>query len=108
MSHVTHTFFPNINYTLSCKDTIMAIMEDIHPLYKGKDGQTLATLIWDSFKKYVMLCRGKNKIPVAMQVVKEIKNDITLILNLLPNTMVSKLIMTSNALTKIFLPPVLI
>jgi hypothetical protein len=102
MSHVTQTFFPNINHTFSCKDTIMAVMDDIHPLYEGKAGHTIASLIWDSFKKYIMLCRGKNKIPLAVQVIKEIKNDVTRIRNLLPNTMVSKFILTSNELTEIF------
>ena len=77
---------------------------------------TLASLIWDSFKKYIMVCRGKNKVPLPIQVIKEIKQDVTIIRNLLPNTMVSKFILTSSELTETFVtnnttqptPPVLV
>jgi hypothetical protein len=103
MSHVTQMFFPNNNHTFSCKNTILAIMEDIHPLYEGKAGHTLASLVWDSFNKYIMVCRGKNKIPLPLQVIKEIKQDVKLIQNLLPKTMVSKYILSSSELTEIFM-----
>ena len=63
MSHVTQTFFPNINHTFSCKDTIMAVMDDIHPLYEGKAGHTLASLIWDSFKKSQICAKRKKPRP---------------------------------------------
>jgi hypothetical protein len=103
MSHVTQMFFPNNNHTFSSKNTILAIMEDFHPLYEGKAGHTLASLVWDSFNKYIMVCRGKNKIPLPLQVIKEIKQDVKLIQNLLPKTMVSKYILSSSELTEIFM-----
>ena len=103
MSHVTQKFFPNNNHTFSSKNTILAIMEDLHPFYESKAGQTLASLVWDNFNKYIMVCRGKNKIPLPIQVIKEIKQDVNLIQSLLPKTMVSKFIQSSSELTEIFM-----
>ena len=45
MSHIIQMFFPNNNHTFSSKNTILSIMEDFHPLYEGKAGHTLASLV---------------------------------------------------------------
>ena len=102
IEEVTNTYFPNIHTNFTHKDTLLSIIRNTHPLYEGKPGQTLASLIWDHLLKYIIICRSKNVTPIAAIAIFEIRSQLNKILKLLPNTMVAKHILLNTELKHIF------
>ena len=102
IAEITNTFFPNLQTPFTHKDTLLSIITNLHPLYEGKPGQTLASLVWDHFIKYIMMARGKNVTPISAAAIFEIRSQINRILKILPKTMVSKHVFNCNNLREIF------
>ena len=99
---VNCTFFPENNNTFHNRDILLAIIEDKHPLYTGRVGQQLASLIWDVFLHYIVKTRNNNGTPVASICVHEIKSQINRVLKILPHTEVSHYITKNATLVQIF------
>ena len=102
IEEVTNTYFPNIKTNCKHKDTLLSIIRNTHPLYEGKPGQTLASLIWDHFLQYIMTSRGKTVTPIPAAAIFEIKSQINRSLKILPKTMVSKHVLNCNNLKEMF------
>ena len=102
IAEITNTFFPNLQTPFTHKDTLLSIITNLHPLYEGKPGQTLASLVWDHFIKYIMMARGKNVTPIPAAAIFEIRSQINRILKILPKTMVTKHVFNCNNLREIF------
>ena len=99
---VNCTFFPENNNTFHNRDILLAIIEDKHPLYTGRVGQQLASLIWDVFLHYIVKTRNNNGTPVASICVHEIKSQINRVLKILPHTEISYYITKNATLVQIF------
>ena len=66
IEEITNTFFPNT-------------------LYEGKPGQTLASLIWNHFLKYILGCRSKVGTPIPAIAVHKICSQVNKVLKILFN-----------------------
>ena len=95
-------FFPQTNNAFNIGEVLLAITEDKHPLYTGKTGQLLASLIWDFFLKYIMTCHNKKITPIAVTCIHEVKSQINRILKILPFSDLTKHILASNTLSDMF------
>ena len=99
---IVNTFFPLNTNPFCNRDILLAITDNKHPLYSGKTGQLLASLIWDHYLKYIMNCRTYGRTPIATVCIHEIKSQINRILKILPQSEISKYIHESTTLSKIF------
>ena len=102
ITEITNTFFPNLQSPFTHKDILLSIITNHHPLYEGKPGQILTSLVWDHVIKYLMMARGKNVTPIPAAAIVEVKSQINRILKILPKTMVSKHVLNNNTLKEIF------
>ena len=102
VDEILDTFFPHTNNAFDIGDILLATVENKHPLYSGKTGQLLASLIWDFFLKYIITCRNKKVTPIAAISIHEIKSQINRILKILPFSDISKYVLASNTLTNMF------
>ena len=90
IAEITSTFFPNIKGHYYLRDIILATITNKHPLYEGKDGQQLASVIWDIFLSYIMKCRNAGKTPVATICLHEIRSQLNRILKILPKSNIAR------------------
>ena len=102
ITNISDHYFPGLNTPLNPKDTTLSILEDLHPLYSGKPGQVLMSIIWDLNLCYLMTCRNKEKTPTPEPAINFIKQGVSRILKLLPNTMVAKHIYNCDTLIDLF------
>ena len=102
VNEILKTFFPHIAVTFTIQDILLSTITDKHPLFTGKTGQLLASLIWDSFLKYIITCRNNEKTPIPAICVHEIRSQINRILKILPQSDVSKHILASHTLAGLF------
>ena len=89
ISEITSAFFPNINNQFQHRDIILATITNTHPLYEGKIGQQLASIIWDSFLVYILKSRSNAQTPVAAICIHEIRSQLNKILKILPQSLVA-------------------
>ena len=68
----------------SVGDILLATVDNVHPIYTGKTGQLLSSLIWDFYLRYISSCRIKGKTPTSINCIHEIKSQINRILKILP------------------------
>ena len=83
-------------FTIS--DILLSVTKDKHPLYKGPDGQELASLIWDLFQVIIIQCRSAGKTPNAQAVITEIRSHLHRILKHMPKTKLTSFINTTHDL----------
>ena len=102
VNEILETFFPHIAVTFTIQDILLSTITDKHPLFTGKTGQLLASLIWDFFLKYIITCRNNEKTPIPAICVHEIRSQINRILKILPQSDVSKYILASHTLAGFF------
>ena len=102
VNEILETFFPHIADTFTIQDILLSTITDKHPLFTGKTGQLLASLIWDFFLKYIITCRNNEKTPIPAICVHEIRSQINRILKILPQSDVSKYILASHTLAGLF------
>ena len=95
---ITETFFPNTNNVFTISDILLSVTKDKHPLYKGPDGQELASLIWDLFQVIIIQCRSAGKTPNAQAVITEIRSHLHRILKQMPKTKLTSFINTTHDL----------
>ena len=101
IAEITSTFFPNIKGHYYLRDIILATITNKHPLYEGKDGQQLASVIWDIFLSYIMKCRNAGKTPVVTICLHEIRSQLNRILKILPNSNIASHIKKHHQLSTI-------
>ena len=89
ISDVTTAFFPNIYNQFQQRDIILATITNNHPLYEGKIGQQLASIIWDTFLVYILKSRNNAQTPVAAICLHEIRSQLNKILKILPHSLVA-------------------
>ena len=99
---IAHKYFPGQDFNFTHKNILLSVTEDLHPLYTGKPGQLLNSLVWDFTLCYLMNCRSKEKTPIPEIAIKHIQEGISRILSLLPKTLVAKHISNSPELCNIF------
>ena len=69
IAEITNTFFPNKTSHTALRDIILATITNNHNIYEGKQGHTLASIIWDNFLVYILRCssKGSTPLPVPMK-----------------------------------------
>ena len=99
---VTETFFPNNISPFGIEDILTAITTDKNELYKGKDGQKLASTIWDIFQTYIIKCHTAGTTPVPTAAIFEIRSQLNHILKILPKSRLAIHVKNSIRLQDIF------
>ena len=89
ISELTNAFFPNIYNQFQQRDIILATITNNHPLYEGKIGQQLASIIWDTFLVYILKSRNNAQTPVATICLHEIRSQLNKVLKILPHSLVA-------------------
>ena len=102
VDEILDVFFPQNKNAFNIGEILLATTENKPPLFIGKTGQLLASLIWDFFLKYIMTCHNKKITPIPAICIHEIKSQINRILKILPFSDLTKLIQASNTLTNMF------
>ena len=95
---VTETFFPDIPSPFNIEDILTAVTNDKHNLYKGQEGQKLASTIWDIFQTYIIKCHSSETTPVPVAAIFEIRSQLNRILKILPKSRLSLFIKSSEKL----------
>ena len=89
ISELTSAFFPNISTHFQPSDIILSTITNIHPLYEGKIGQQIVSIIWDTFLVYILKCRNNSQTPIAAICIHEICSQLNKILKILPHSSVA-------------------
>ena len=89
ITSITKTFFPNIETPFSIVDIVTAVTSDKHELYKGPDGQKLASTIWDMVQAYIIKCHSSDTTPTPIAAIFEVRSQLNRILKILPKSRLS-------------------